>query len=170
MRRDITILSACGGNATNLSSARPFHACRRHRPKCSLNALRKYSQHDEDFIFGELVAFQNMDVKDDKPQFTRLIKMAIVVASLNAGAAKAEGFFDFLTPPQNETLVPMETILKAARTAVPGQVMEIEIKRKRWIWIYEVEVSSKERQAQNGACFRRADRRAGFSPLALNSR
>jgi uncharacterized membrane protein YkoI len=78
-----------------------------------------------------------------KPQFTQLIKMVIVVASLNAGAARAEGLFDFLTPPQAETLVPMETILEAARAVVPGQVVEIELERKWRMWVYEVEVLPK---------------------------
>jgi len=74
------------------------------------------------------------------PQFKQMIKMAILVASLHVGAAKAQNFLDFLTPPSAETLVPIETILEAARAAVPGQVVEIELERKRRIWVYEVEI------------------------------
>lgn len=75
-----------------------------------------------------------------KPRFTRTIKMVIVAAGLGAGAAQAQDFFDFLTPPQGETLQPMETVLAEARAAVPGHVMEIELERKRGVWVYEVEV------------------------------
>ncbi|MBM3577769.1 MAG: hypothetical protein FJX40_08910 [Alphaproteobacteria bacterium] len=75
-----------------------------------------------------------------KPQFTQMMKMVIVVISLDAGAAKAQNFLDFLTPPKTEALVPMETILEAARAAVPGQVIEIELERKRRTWVYEVEI------------------------------
>ncbi len=75
-----------------------------------------------------------------KPRFTQMIKMVIVVASLGAGAAQAQDLLDFLTPSQDEALQPMETILAAARAAVPGHVMEIELERKRGVWVYEVEV------------------------------
>jgi len=75
-----------------------------------------------------------------KPRLTRTIKMVIVAASLGAGAAQAQNLLDFLTPPQGETLQPMESILAEARAAVPGHVMEIELERKRGVWVYEVEV------------------------------
>lgn len=74
------------------------------------------------------------------PRFTKIMKMVIVLASLDVGAARAQNLLDFLTPSQGEALQPMETILAAARAAVPGHVMEIELERKRGVWVYEVEV------------------------------
>jgi len=75
-----------------------------------------------------------------KPHFTQMIKIIIVVASLDASAAQAQNFLDFLNPPKGETIQPMETILQSAREAVPGQVVEIELERKGNVWVYEVEV------------------------------
>lgn len=75
-----------------------------------------------------------------KPRFMPMIKMVTVVASLEAGAAQAQNLLDFLSPSQGEALQPMESILAAARAAVPGHVMEIELERKRGVWVYEVEV------------------------------
>ncbi|MBM3553728.1 MAG: hypothetical protein FJX16_11255 [Alphaproteobacteria bacterium] len=77
-----------------------------------------------------------------KPQFMQMIMTIAVIAGLDVSAAKAENLLDFLTPrpPPAEALVPMETILEAARTAAPGQVVEIELERKWRMWVYEVEV------------------------------
>lgn len=46
--------------------------------------------------------------------------MIAIVARLDVDAAKAQSLLDFLTPPRADTFVPRETILDAARTAVPG--------------------------------------------------
>ena len=72
----------------------------------------------------------------------QMIMTIAVIAGLDVSAAKAEILLDFRTPrrPPAEALVPMETILEAARTAAPGQVVEIELERKWRMWVYEVEV------------------------------
>lgn len=71
-----------------------------------------------------------------------LLLCGALVFVCGARAANADDLSDIFASSAADGIVPVETVLSAARSEIDGTITEIELERKRGAWLYEVEVTS----------------------------